>query len=213
MSLLADAYTDVFAVVFAFRAAPDDERPDYGAFRARVMRLLTDAQRRAEDTRKDPRGYAHYAAVALVDETVMNSEWFGAEQWRREPLQMHYFGDFLAGEQFFDRLDELASGADTELLEVYFTCLCAGFRGMFRDDAGALAGRRQKLYRQLTASDDPDPPHLTEAAYGRNLERSLTRSRFPAWWLAPFVVGAAALYAAFYTVLSDQVRAMMHIGG
>jgi type VI secretion system protein ImpK len=213
MSALADAYSECFATVFAFRGAQDDERPGYGAFRSHVMAQLADARRRVEDERLDPRGYAQYAVVALVDETVMSSTWPGAEQWRREPLQVHYYDNLLAGEQFFVRLDELRSGADDELLEVYFLCLCAGFQGRFRDEPGELQSQRRKLFQQLRPLDLRDEKHLTEEAYGRNLERSLVRSRFPLWWVVPFVAAAVGLYVAFWGVLNQQVDALVGLGG
>jgi type VI secretion system protein ImpK len=213
MSALADAYSECFATVFAFRGAQDDERPGYGAFRSHVMAQLADARRRVEDERLDPRGYAQYAVVALVDETVMSSTWPGAEQWRREPLQVHYYDNLLAGEQFFVRLDELRSGADDELLEVYYLCLCAGFQGRFRDEPGELQSQRRKLFQQLRPLDLRDEKHLTEEAYGRNLERSLVRSRFPLWWVLPFVAAAVGLYFAFWAVLNQQVTALVGLGG
>ena len=213
MSQLADIYAELFATVFAFRAAQDDERPGYGSFRAHVMSLLTDARRRVEDARLDARGYAQYGIVALVDETVMNSTWPGAEQWRREPLQVHYYDNLLAGEHFFTRLDELRAGPDDDLLEVYFLCLCAGFQGRFRDEPSELSSRRRKLYQQLRPLDLREEKHLTEEAYGRNLERSLVRSRFPLWWVAPFVLGAIGLYIAFYVVLRQQVASIVALAG
>lgn len=213
MSRLADIYAEFFAAIYAFRAAGNDARPPYGTFRAHVMSLLSEARRGAEDEKLDPKDYGQYAAVALVDETVMTSDWPGAEQWRREPLQKHYFDNFLAGEHFFTRLDELRSGADDDLLEIYFLCLCAGFQGRFRDEPEELRSRRRKLYQQLRTPDLRDEKHLTEEAYGRNLERSLVRSRFPLWWLAPFVLGAAGLYLAYYLVLTQQVNAVVRLAG
>jgi type VI secretion system protein ImpK len=177
------------------------------------MSQLSGARRQLEDERLDPRGYAQYAAVALVDETVMNSDWQGAEQWRREPLQVHYYDNNLAGEHFFARLDELRSGADDDLLEVYFICLCAGFQGRFRDEAAELQSRRRKLFQQLRAPDLRDEKNLSEEAYGRNLERSIVRSRFPLWWVAPFVLGAAGAYVAFYAVLTQQVGTIVGLAG
>src|SRR5262249_23521135 len=156
-------------------SVPADERA-----RRRLLRVLRDrvrvprrARRRAPDVRRlplaghgaaadarrtvgaeplAPRGYAQYAGVALVDETVMSSTWPGAEQWRREPLQVHYYDNLLAGEQFFVRLDELRSGADDDLLEVYFLCLCAGFQGRFRDDPAGVTAHRREAH--------PRPPPL-----------------------------------------------------
>ena len=211
MSRLADLYAELFASVFAFRAADNDTRPGYGSFRAHVMSLLGDARNAAERDNLDPRQYAHYAAVALVDETVMTSDWPGAEQWRREPLQKHYFDNFLAGEHFFSRLDELRQGADDGLLEVYYYCLCAGFQGRFRDDREELRARRQRVFQQLRVPDVRDEKHITEPAYGRHLERSLARSRFPIWWLAPFVLGAGGLYVAWYVILTGQVSALVRL--
>jgi type VI secretion system protein ImpK len=211
MSVLADAYAECFATVFAFRAASDDERPGYGAFRSHVMAQLAEARRAVEDERLDPRGYAQYAVVALVDETVMSSTWPGAEQWRREPLQVHYYDNLLAGEQFFVRLDELRSDADADLLEIYFLCLCAGFQGRYRDDPAELSSRRRKLFQQLRPLDLREEKHLTEEAYGRPLERSLARSRFPVWWVVPFVAGAVGLYVVFWVVLSQQVNGLVDL--
>ena len=213
MGALAQAYSEVIAAVFTFRAAQPDELPGYGSFRAQVMGLLADARRRVEDERLDPRGYAQYAVVALVDETVMASDWPGADQWRREPLQVHYYDNYLAGEQFFVRLDELRSGADDDLLEVYFLCLCAGFQGRFRDERAELDGRKRKLFQQLRRLDLRDEKHLTDAAYGRDLERSLVRSRFPLWWVAPFVLGAAFLYVMYFVVLRQQVGTIASLAG
>jgi type VI secretion system protein ImpK len=205
MRALADAYAQVFGTVFAFRAAREEERPGYGSFRAHVMSALSDAKSHVERDRLDPRDYAHYAVVALVDETVMTSEWAGAEQWRSEPLQMHYFGDLLGGEKFFDRLSDLSSGADDDLLEVYFVCLCAGFRGKFYDDAGELDRRRRKLHQQLRVVDLRDERHLTDEAYDRPLERSLTRTYFPWWAVLPFALGVLTLYVGLQVVLRWQV--------
>lgn len=211
MSALADTYSELFATIFAFRAASNDARPGYGSFRSHVMSLVADARRRAEDERLDPRGYAQYAVVALVDETVMASDWPGAEQWRREPLQVHYYDNLLAGEQFFERLDELRSGADDDLLEIYFLCLCAGFKGRFRDEPAELQSRRRKLFQQLRPLDVRDEKQLAEEAYGRHLERSLTRSRFPLWVALPFVVVAMGSWIAWYVVLNRQVAGLVDL--
>jgi type VI secretion system protein ImpK len=210
---LAECYSDVFATVFAFRAVAEAERPDYRTVRARLQSLLATAHRRAEEAGLDPRGYAHYGVTALVDETMMTTPWAGSTEWRNEPLQVQLFGNFLAGEQFFDRLDELVEKGDASVLEVYYLCLCAGLRGMYRDDPTALAARRRRAYQQLEKFDPRDDKHMTEAAYGRELERSLTRSHFPVWWLLPVVGGAAALYVLFYLALTQQVGYIVRLAG
>src|SRR5690606_10764921 len=55
--------------------------------------------------------------------------------WPRQPLQEEIFGDHMAGETFFTRLDELLALGDSEdladLLEVYQLCMLLGFRGRY----------------------------------------------------------------------------------
>jgi type VI secretion system protein ImpK len=202
---LADCYSDVFATLFAFRAASNEDRPAYRAFRNRIMALLADAQRCAEHTGRDVRGDAQYAVVAVIDETVSGSDWEHAEEWAQQPLQVHYFGRFVAGEEFFHRLDALMQGGATDVLEVYFTTLCAGFRGMLAEDPVALDAHRRRLFEALKAADLRDDAHITEAAYGRNLQRSLARSSFPFWWLLPVAGATLFVYVSLWVVLRQQV--------
>jgi len=212
-SNLASCYADVFATVFAFRAAKNEERPSYRALRSRLTSLLAESKRCAEESGADANGDAQYAVVALIDETVMSSDWEHAEEWGHEPLQVHYFGQFVAGEEFFHRLDVLLQGGGSELLEVYHTCLCAGFRGMFRDDLDALTTRRRRAHQLLKKVDLRDAEHITEAAYGRNLERTFARSHFPVWWVLPFAGAAVFFYVAFWVVLRQQVGLIIRLAG
>lgn len=209
MPSLAEIYSDVLTTVFAFRAASPEDRGDYDSVRADLTDRLATARHQGTHVGGDPQEHALYAVVALVDETMMTAEWSGSERWRKEPLQVQLFGRFLAGEQFFERLDDLqssgSSGANPDLLDIYFTCLCAGFRGMYRDDPHALSNRRRKLFQQLNTADLQDRKHLTEEAYGRELQRELLRSHFPYGWLVPFFGMALALYVAYYVVLTRQV--------
>lgn len=74
-----------------------------------------------------------YALAAFIDETVLNSPWPHKDRWADNPLQLNYFGTYLAGEIFFDKLDEIRSRAESkaDLLEVYYLCLLLGFRGKY----------------------------------------------------------------------------------
>src|SRR5262249_58006530 len=125
------------------------EGPGEGAWGSRVMTRPAAAPRRGEAERLAPRGSARSAVAARVEEPVRTSPGPGAERWRREPLQVHYYDNLLAGEQFFVRLDELRSGADDDLMEVYFLCLCAGFQGRCGADPAELPAHRRQLHQQL----------------------------------------------------------------
>lgn len=77
---------------------------------------------------------AKYAFCAVIDEAILSQPSALHEAWERNPLQLRLFGDHLAGEHFFERLDELRDSGAPRLpsLEVYHYCLLLGFEGKYR---------------------------------------------------------------------------------
>lgn len=77
---------------------------------------------------------AKYAFCATVDEFVlMHPEFRIHADWERRPLQLALFGEQLAGENFFNLLEEQrALGAQRlQALEVFHMCLLLGFQGKY----------------------------------------------------------------------------------
>lgn len=80
-----------------------------------------------------------YAVVALADEIAMRSNSAVRDHWMQNPLQLHYFNENLAGENFFHRLEYiLADGSRREALRVYYYCLAFGFQGRYAIRGGEL---------------------------------------------------------------------------
>ncbi|MCD9046509.1 MULTISPECIES: type IVB secretion system protein IcmH/DotU [unclassified Luteimonas] len=77
---------------------------------------------------------AKYAFCAAIDEAVLSQASALRDTWELNPLQLRLFGEHLAGEHFFDRLDELRAQGAPRLpsLEVYHYCLLLGFEGKYR---------------------------------------------------------------------------------
>lgn len=76
---------------------------------------------------------AMYALVALLDETVLSVPGPCRDVWLSSPLQLEYFGDNIAGEGFYRRLDALREQSDSEdVLGIYYLCLSLGFEGKYR---------------------------------------------------------------------------------
>jgi type VI secretion system protein ImpK len=98
-----------------------------------------------------------------------------------QPLQLHYFGENVAGEGFFTRLDSLlADGRRLAVLRVYQLCLLFGFQGKYGFPGGEVelmriaetvrtqVERNQEVPSALSpAGEAPDEPLLRSA--GRNL--------------------------------------------
>lgn len=155
--LLALALQEVLTVTVRVRS-DRQVAEDAASFRSHVKRLLGRADREAREA-----GYqdeyvrlAIYAAVAFLDESVLNSPRPMFEDWPRRPLQEEVFGDHMAGETFYRYLDDLLSRPDSQelgdLLEVFQLCLLLGFRGRYgAGDSGDRSDRirtiREKLVR------------------------------------------------------------------
>ena len=120
---------------------------DPHTFRNQIKHLLNGAHQEARRLGYSSAhvGLAAYAVVAFLDESVLNSNQPMFAEWSRQPLQEEFFGDHMAGETFFRRLDELLAQQDSEdladVLEVFQLCMLLGFRGRYvGGDRGALAG-------------------------------------------------------------------------
>jgi len=67
---------------------------------------------------------------------ILTSSWGLKESWADKPLQLAYFNDFAAGEEFYNRIDTLRGAKKNSVLEVYYLCLALGFRGKYVDLQG-----------------------------------------------------------------------------
>lgn len=104
---------------------------------------------------------AKYAYCAALDEIILASKFELRTVWERRPLQLTIFGDQLAGEHFFDRLEELRGkgGARLQALQVFHMCLLLGFQGKF-----TLEGADKLAY--LTARLGDEIAHIKGKSRG-----------------------------------------------
>lgn len=128
LDLMADGFYMLFLLKNRFSPTSADE------FRNRLKDFLISFERgsrRIEAPTEDVY-LAKYAFCALVDETVMMAPAL-RDTWERTPLQLELFGDQLAGENFFSRLEETRQKGAPKLqvLEVFHMCLLVGFQGKY----------------------------------------------------------------------------------
>lgn len=94
---------------------------------------------------------AQYVMASLADETFLNLDWEGRENWKANLLEFSLFGTHIAGDLLFQKLDRLLSDRDpavSPLAAVYLQALSLGFRGKYRgmDDGGKLDYYRHQLF-------------------------------------------------------------------
>lgn len=137
-----------FQEIFTATARLRDGRQvptDAAFFRGHVKQLLGTADETARRMGYPPEFVkaSVYAAVALLDESMLRSGGPLASAWAGRPLQDEIFGDNVAGEAFFQQLQDLLARQDSpyvaDVLEVHLLCLYLGFKGRYASsDAGEL---------------------------------------------------------------------------
>lgn len=149
-SLLDLMYEGLF-VVFMLN---NGHRPAHAEhFKARIRAVIGDFERGAltlNATAEEVHA-CKFAYCALIDETMLAIPSAARDEWERSPLQLELFGEQLAGERFFQQLDQQRSAVPprVQVLEVIHMCLRLGFRGQY-----ALDGSEKLHYLTARLSDE-----------------------------------------------------------
>jgi type VI secretion system protein ImpK len=153
--------------------------PDAASFRFHIRETLkrADGEGRKRGYTTEDIQLAVFAVVAFLDESILNLRNPIFADWPRQPLQEELYGHHVAGEVFFQYLQQLLGRNDSQdladLLEVYYLCLVLGFGGRYS------AGGRGELRSVLEAAAEK-----IRRIRGGTLELS------PSWKLPPEVVRA-----------------------
>jgi type VI secretion system protein ImpK len=152
---------------------------------------------------------AKYAYCAALDEIILASGFPIREPWERRPLQLTVFGDQLAGEHFFDRLDELRGkgGARLQALQVFHLCLLLGFRGKYAlDSSDKLACLTARLGDEIAHIKGKSRGFAPRAERPDQVAHKL-RSDVPLWALsAVFALAALCVYVGMKSSLDSATR-------
>ena len=132
-----ELFTAIVRVRFNLQSVPNAD-----AFRANAKDLIRMGTQDAAG-----RGYtnedvklAAFAVVAFLDESVLTSRNPVFSTWSRMPLQEELFREHLAGETFFQYVQDMLSRRDSvetvDVLEVYYLCMLLGYRGRYGSSGG-----------------------------------------------------------------------------
>lgn len=146
--------------------------------RPKIAAMLEDFEKRAERYKFNHKivQVSKFALAAFVDEIVLTNNFPLRNEWEKNPLQLEYFGEQLAGNKFFDKLEAMLKQLETtqDAVEVYYFCMLLGFKGRYavyeqeklmatmQTTANALVkvGRIKsvELSPHWLANDQPKPP-------------------------------------------------------
>ena len=146
-----------------------------------------------------------YAIVALTDEVVLSKGGALRDYWLANLLQLRFFNENVAGENFFVRLSQLLSQPNRQdALRVYYLCLLFGFQGRYRVRGGEveLANIIDQVSGALMRQGQLQTPALTPPEWVRPKENIGTASQHKALlWIS---IGAVALYIGLKVSLDSQ---------
>lgn len=146
--------------------------------RPKCAKLLDEFEKRAERYRFNHKvvRVSKFALASFIDETILTNDFPLKEEWEKYALQLEYFGEQLAGNKFFDKLEAMLKQMDVtaDAVEVYYVCMLLGFKGKYAVyEQEKLLNVMQKTAKALVkvgkivptelspnwlADDQPEPP-------------------------------------------------------
>jgi len=169
----------LFLYLTTFRRNAGSSKASIQSLQAALQREFDKIKTHAErDTRlAEMFERIRYALVATADQIVLSSDWSQRAGWSMHLLETHYFGRAEGGKQFYRLVDEIMkdpSDDAAEQAEVLFTCMALGFQGELLGERSELERRRLQLFEKARLPGSLGSA-LTPDAYGRNMQRDLTK--------------------------------------
>lgn len=205
---LKDMLEDGFYLLFLLQSgnAPNSA----SEFNKRVESFLAQFEKNGRNLGKPQQAIsdAKYAFCALMDEIVLSSDFSIREDWERAPLQLRMFGEHLAGDRFFDKLEILRTDpvANLEVLEVFHTCLLLGFQGKY-----LLEGVEKLNYLITRINQELTHARGGKAEFAPNWKlpqrfQQYVRHELPLWlFFALLAVVGVAVFLIYFTLLGSAM--------
>lgn len=180
--------------------------PDAGSLRDLANRELDRfrAAARRLDLPNDDAETAHYVLCASLDDVVMNTGWGRSGPWGQNSLVAVNHSNVVAGEGFFQRLEERQRDPANhrDLLSLMYVCLSLGFQGRYRvlpRGTNQLEELRSRLYDSLKRLGASAERGLSPRWQGVDAPYAPARASVPVWVIG---AGVLAILAALFLMLS-----------
>ena len=154
--------------------------------RPQIAAMLTDFERRAERFRFNPKivQVSKFALASFVDETVLTNNFPLRDEWEKYPLQLEYFGEQLAGNKFFDKLEAMLKQIEVtqDAVEIYYVCMLLGFKGRYAVyEQDKLLATMQKTANALVKVGKLKPTELSPNWFVNDQPEPPEERKMPVW--------------------------------
>jgi type VI secretion system protein ImpK len=154
--------------------------------RPKIAGMLEDFEKRAERYRFNHKivQVSKFALAAFVDETVLTNNFPLKNEWEKTPLQLEYFGEQLAGNKFFDKLEAMLNQIDVtaDAVEIYYFCMLLGFKGRYAIyEQDKLLAIMQSTANALVKAGKIKPVELSPHWLANDQPVPVERRGMPTW--------------------------------
>lgn len=180
------------------------------AFQGKVDTFLRQFEHLALQFGKAPQAIqdAKYAFCGLMDEVVLSHPGGLAERWALAPMQLRHFGEHLAGEGFFLRLEKLRldPARNLEVLEVYQSVLLMGFKGRYQIEGENHLDLLIARVRQEIAQAQGGTPAFAPHAKPSFRFQEYVRHELPLWvFFALLALVALLIFLGMHLFLGSEL--------
>lgn len=216
---LSDCFIDLLGYTAYFMKTVDHRQQSFEQVQADVRRLVTQSEAAGKRMGASPDDFdlARFAVCAWVDEMILASDWRHKDRWQREQLQRIYYNTADAGEQFFDRLNNLGF-QHRDVRELYYLCMSLGFMGKYihEGDEYLLRKVREANLKWLLGSSVGLPTfqrmELFPEAYPKETSVPMgsgRRSRISLWAIGA-LISPLFLYGVLYLFYNQMLNQGVH---
>jgi type VI secretion system protein ImpK len=197
---------DCLNAIAQLRAASAASLPPAQEVHSRLRRFVDDLLRKAGEAglgREEATDVA-YPVVALADEVMQGKDDEAVRTyWNAHPLQLQYFGENVAGEAFFERLERARRDRRrTDALRAHYLALAFGFQGRFRVRGGELEllGLTEAVAREVLRGGESDRETLSPHGEGQGERSARTKRGGLVLWIAAGLLGTSVLLYAILRI-------------
>ena len=218
MDRVNEVTKEVFNALAQIRRADERSQPMPEMLYQRMRSFIDRAMRRASEV-----GFAQqdvqdigYALVALTDEVVMSKGGELRDYWLPRSLQLQLFNTNVAGEEFFNKLQNLRhDNSRMEVLKVYYLSLLFGFQGKYRVRGGEieLASITEEVGSTLTRAGMIGDAALSPHAARPQENLGGVRSHMPLVYIAvaALLLAVGVVFGLSWSVSSQADDLIEHI--